>query len=153
MFCRSNYGYCEPYKEGTFLCDSTYDTTDNVYISYSQPDQQTVQDGLNQLYDSGVLDTVETYCRELITSVLCTYHYIPCTIDTNDTTLPISLCREECTFVEEMCPESWELVQSVVGAYLITMDSLNCSDTSANINPEAHCCSDGGINSEFHTYT
>ena len=81
-------------------------------------------------------------CGDLISKVLCHYFFAPCGAN-GLLHLPLSICPEECNFVEAACASKWKIVNALLsGAGLST---INCSATGALLKGLTPCCIDADI--------
>ena len=88
-------------------------------------------------------------CQDLALRILCHYFLPPCG---NSTTFkpPTSVCMETCNYMQETCPNEWNLVLAYFEEVDISARNhgatfINCSDTGQYLNPLPHCCSNLGI--------
>ena len=57
--------------------------------------------------------------------------------------LPLSICPEECNYVETTCANEWETVNDLLNG--AGLSSLECSATGTLLQGLTLCCIDAGI--------
>ena len=81
-------------------------------------------------------------CGDLMSRVLCHYFFAPC--GANDQLhLPLSMCQEECQYVQSACRSDWRIVDNVLSS--AGLSTVGCASTDALIQGLAPCCIDAGI--------
>ena len=150
-----SFGRCEPFISGSEFCDSLFENTDlYVYIpdSWQPIEQQDLHDVIREHFaaiNNADLNN-DPACMQMVLGVVCRYYYIPCVtvsdpVDADPAFLPISVCPEECTFVQDNCRQLWFLVQSLSTISLPQLDFINCSNPDVAIEPLPNCCVDAGV--------
>ena len=95
-------------------------------------------------------DRTSNLCQELIRNVLCLYYYPPC--DFNGTfTAPVSVCPEECFYVQHECLKLWKYLEISLLEY--EFGFINCSSPGQRLDLLPHCCVDAGITMNIATST
>ena len=133
-------GVCRAYEGGSTLCDGVVDESVKIYIS-NERKQAELTSTLNAVI-SVVYDT-SSRCQDLIRNVLCLY-YPPCGFN-GILTAPVSICPEECLYVQHECTDAWNQLEHLLalpGSYL---SFINCSNPTQILDPLPHCCVDAGI--------
>ena len=136
---------CEAYQGGSTLCDSR--VGEGVYIYFKNARGISTQAELTlRLNDiiSPVLAVVSTHCQELIQNVLCLYYYTPCGVNGTLTSL-VSICSEECFYVQNECAGTWNQLASLLGISGSGLGFINCSSPGQILDPLPHCCVDAGV--------
>lgn len=89
-----------------------------------------------------ILSGDDEECNDLISRVLCHYFFAPCGAN-GQLHLPLSVCQEECQYVQSTCPNQWRIANDLLrGAGLST---ISCSATGALLQGLALCCINAGI--------
>jgi len=138
-------GVCEAYQGGSTLCDSR--VGEGVYIYFKNARGISTQAELTlRLNDiiSPVLTVVSTHCQELIQNVLCLYYYPPCGVN-GTLTSPVSICPEECFYVQNECAGTWNQLASLLGISVSDLRFIDCSSPGQILDPLPHCCVDAGV--------
>ena len=102
---------------------------------------------MNQSFLSNELDgrihpVLNGECGDLISKVLCHYFFAPCGAN-GSLHLPLSICSEECNYVQSACANEWRIVNNLLNNAGITM--INCKATSTLLKGLTPCCIDAGI--------
>lgn len=145
-------GKCQAYQGGSTLCDdkvgkSVYITARDGTLIYTQEE---VNNRLNNDFVIQELVASSSHCRELIRNVLCLYYYPPC--DLNGTlTVPVSICPEECFYVQHECTNAWKRLESLFSLSGPNLGFINCSHLGSMLDPLPHCCVDAGITMDIST--
>ena len=145
-------GKCQPYQSGSTLCDdkvgkSIYITARDGTQIYTQEE---LKNTLNNDFVVQILDSSSSHCRELIRNVLCFYYYPPC--DLNGTlTAPVSICPEECFYVQRECTNAWKQLESLLSLSRSDLVFINCIHLGSMLDPLPHCCVDAGITMDIST--
>ena len=136
---------CQAYQVGSTLCDGKIG--ENVYIS--RRDNQ-LEQALN-LVVSVAFVTTSNQCKDLIRHVLCLYYYPPCGF--NGTFIPpVSICPEECFYVQHECADVWKQVENLLTLLEGSdLGIINCSHPGKTLDPLPHCCVDAGITLDIST--
>ena len=61
---------------------------------------------------------------------------------------PVSICPEECVYVQNECTDAWNQLTSLVS---INLGFINCSNPGQMLDPLPHCCVDAGITMDTST--
>ena len=140
-------GVCEPYQGGSTQCDGEIGEGANIYLSNARgvSTQADLTSRLNNIISS-VFETfaTSTQCMELIQNVLCLYYYTPCGFN-GTLTSPVSICPEECFYVQNECSNEWSLLERLLGA--TDLGFINCSNPRQSLEL---CCVDAGITIPGH---
>jgi len=133
------------YLGGSTLCDGELAESVDVYFTNARSvnTQAQLTSQLNAIFSS-VFTIVSTRCWELIQSVLCLYYYTPCGFN-GTLTSPVSICPEECFYVQNECTNAWNLLESLLGSSAAGLGFINCSNPGDILEPLPHCCVDAGI--------
>jgi len=91
-----------------------------------------------------VIATISAQCQELIQSVLCLYYYSPCGFN-GTLTSPVSICPEECFYVQNECTGTWNQLAGLLGISGSGLGFINCSNPGQILDPLPHCCVDAGV--------
>ena len=141
MFLISFGGLCQAYQVGSILCDGNIGENVSVYISRHVSPQSDLTFRLNRLI--GVdFDATSNQCQDLIRRVLCLYYYPPCGLN-GTLTAPVSLCPEECSYVQHECLKLWNDLE--ITLLETSLGFINCSSPGQRLKPLPHCCVDAGI--------
>ena len=97
-----------------------------------------------------VFDTTSSRCQDLIRRVLCLYYYPPCGFN-GTFTPPVSICPEECLYVQHECADAWNQLESLLGISGSVLGFINCSNPGQILDPLPHCCVDAGITMDTST--
>ena len=98
--------------------------------------------------DSRILPVLRSYsvtCGDLISRVLCHYFFAPCGAN-GLLHLPLSVCSEECYYVESTCASEWKVVNSLLISAELSI--INCSTTNVLLQGLGPCCIDAGIDAK-----
>ena len=79
-------------------------------------------------------------CNDLIAKVVCHYFFAPC--GTNG--LPLSVCPEECNYVQSTCEKVWTGV-SVSLHRATDLSAINCNATDSHLRGLFPCCINASI--------
>ena len=98
---------------------------------------------LSKELDARIFPVLSGECGDLIAKVLCHYFFAPCGVN-GVLHLPLSMCPEECHYVEVACANQWKTVNNLL------MDStklnyISCNATGALLQGLTPCCIDAGI--------
>ena len=131
-------GTCQRYLGQSNLCNNFYKSTDYIFTAMNQ----TV---LSMELDDRVLpilsgDNVE--CRELISKVVCHYFFAPCG-ENGLLHLPLSVCHEECHYVESTCASEWIVINNLLSN--AQLSPIDCNSTSTLLKHLDPCCIDAEI--------
>ena len=135
-------GVCQAYEGGSTLCDGAVDENVNIYIGNARK-QAELTSTLNGAI-SVVFDTSSSRCQDLIRHVLCLYYYPPCSFN-GTFTPPVSLCPEECLYIQNQCLDKWNQLERLLGIPGSYLSFINCSNPGQILDPLPHCCVDAGI--------
>ena len=140
---------CQVYLGGSILCDYMYNIGEHisVYINRHVDSQSDLTLKLNK-FIWVLLGTTSSRCQDLIRRVLCLYYYPPCGFNGILTT-PVSICPEECFYVQHECLEVWNGLETVL--LEINLGFINCSSPGERLDYLPHCCVDAGITMDTST--
>jgi len=138
-------GRCEAYQGGSTLCDGELAESVDIYFIYARRvyAQARLTSQLNAII-SPVFTIASTQCQELIKKILCLYYYTPCGVN-GTLTSPVSICPEECFYVQNECTNAWNLFESLLSTSTTGLGFINCSNPGQILEPLPHCCVDAGI--------
>ena len=139
---------CEAYQRGSVLCDSQLGESAEIYFSNALRSSSIQIQGeltseLNAII-SQVFATTSAECQELIRNVLCLYYYTPCGFN-GTLTSPVSVCPEECFYVETQCTIVWNRLETLLSTAAPSIGFINCSNPGQILEPLPHCCMGAGI--------
>ena len=134
-------GVCQAYEGGSTLCDGEIGERVNIYISNASASTQSQLTSTLNAVISVVFVTTSSRCQDLIRRVLCLYYYPPCGFN-GTLTAPVSICPEECFYVQHECTNAWDQLERLVS---ITLGFINCSSPGQILGPLPYCCVDAGI--------
>ena len=140
-------GVCQAYEGRSTQCDGEIGERVSIYISNARGSTQSQLTSTLNTIISSVFDTTSSRCQDLIRRVLCLYYYPPCGFN-GTLTAPVSICPEECFYVQHECTDAWTELESLVS---ITLDFINCSSPAQILDPLPHCCADAGITMDTST--
>ena len=86
-------------------------------------------------------DNVE--CHELISKVVCHYFFAPCG-ENGLLHLPLSVCPEECHYVESTCASEWSVVNDILSR-AEGLSTVDCNATGSLLGGLSPCCVDARI--------
>ena len=135
--CICSIGTCQPYLSQSNLCNGFYTSSNYIFTAANQTFVS------NEL-DKRILPVLRHNgeCNDLISKVLCHYIYAPCG-ERGLLHLPLSICPEECNYVETICANEWETVNDLLNG--AGLSSLECSATRTLLQGLTSCCIDAGI--------
>ena len=144
-------GVCEAYQGGSTQCEGEIGEGVDIYLSNTRG--VTLQADLTSRLDniiSSVFEAITTsaQCKELTRNVLCLYYYPPCGVN-GTLTSPVSICPEECFYVQNECANVWSQLERLLGA--AGLGFINCSCPGQSLEPLPHCCVDAGITIQGHS--
>ena len=105
-------GTCQRYLGQSDVCNKFYITsTDYIFTNMSQS-------VLSRELDDRVLSMlnssrVDEECNDLISKVVCHYFFAPCGAN-GLLHLPLSVCPEECHYVQSACESDWSVVNELL---------------------------------------
>ena len=136
---------CEAYQGGSTLCDGRVGESAYIYFRSARGvrTQAELTFRLNAII-SPVFAIASTHCQELIQSVLCLYYYTPCGFN-GTLTSPVSICPEECFYVQNECTDTWNQLAGLLGISGSDLGFINCSSPGQVLDPLPHCCVDAGV--------
>ena len=136
-------GNCEAYQGGSTLCDGELAESVDIYFTNARgvTTQAQLTSQLNVI-TAPAFAIASTQCQELIRNVLCLYYYTPCGFN-GTLTSPVSICPEECFYVQNECANEWSLLERLLGA--TDLGFINCSSPGESLEPLPQCCVDAGI--------
>ena len=140
-------GVCQPYEGGLTLCDGEIDERVNIYTRGNTQSQLTLT---LDAVTSVVLTKASTQCQDLIRHVLCLYYYPPCSFN-GTLTAPVSICSEECFYVQHQCADKWDQLERLLSVPGSSLGFINCSSPGQILDPLPHCCVDAGITMDTST--
>ena len=138
---------------GPDICDPFFENTDlYVYNPFSrQPiTLQDLNSIMNAIKSASDL-TADDACVEVIKEIVCKYYYIPCVTvsdpdDVEPSVLLMSVCAEECIYVQNTCQQVWLLFETLISISLpAQLGFINCSNPDAAIEPLPNCCVNAGV--------
>ena len=135
-------GTCHRYLGQTNLCNNFFTSSDYVFTK------------INQSFISDELDTridpvLSGECGDLISRVLCHYFFAPCGAN-GLLHLPLSVCTEECRYVESTCADKWNITNTLLSE--TDLKSVNCNSTGILLQGLNPCCVDAGIEIRCRTH-
>ena len=99
---------------------------------------------LSKELDVRIFPFLSGECVDLISRVLCHYFFAPCVMTNDLLPLPLSMCPEECHYVEIACADQWKIMNILlIGS--TKLNSISCEATDALLEGLAPCCIDAGI--------
>ena len=113
---------------------------DFVYITKSLGTQDDISTLLNDKLQSSLFIKHDKDCVDQVFRIICHYFLPPCGT-VSKRLQPSSICKEECSYVQSSCQETWDLVKHTFGSDHF----INCEDTSDLLSPIPHCCTGTGI--------
>ena len=131
-------GTCQNHLNQSILCNGFYNSSDYIFTVMNLS-------FLSSQMDGRILPVLRGYsleCSDLISRVLCHYFFAPCGAN-GLLHLPLSVCSEECHYVESTCEKEWVVVNNVLGS--AGLSTVNCSSTSIHLQGIAPCCIDARI--------
>ena len=145
-------GDCQAYQSGSTLCDSKVGKS--VYINTRDGREMYTQEEVRNKLNHGLVikrfDASSSHCQDLIQKVLCLYYYPPCNFN-GTLTVPVSICPEECFYVQDTCAHAWQQLEEVFSFSGEAFELINCSYPGKILDPLPHCCVDAGITMESLT--
>ena len=139
---------CETYKGESVLCDDKVGKNASIYIRGGT--QALLTSTLNSDILVREVDKSASRCQDLIRRVLCLYYYPPCGF--NGTFIaPVSICPEECSYVQHQCENTWKELVSILRISNPDDGFINCSNPGQILDPLPHCCVDAGITMDTST--
>ena len=81
-------------------------------------------------------------CEDIISKMVCHYFFAPCGAN-GSLHLPLSVCPEECRYVQSACADQWTRVNNLLSR--TQLGTINCSATGALLQGLTPCCVDAGI--------
>ena len=142
-------GFCRAYQSGSTLCDGNIGENVSVYISENVASQSELTSRLNTLINV-TFDRTSNLCQELIQNVLCLYYYPPCGFN-GTFTAPVSICPEECFYVQHKCLKLWNYLE--ISLLESEFGFIDCSSPGQRLDSLPHCCVDAGITMDILTST
>jgi len=138
-------GTCEAYQGGSTLCDGELAESVDIYFinARSVNTQAQLTSQLNGII-SPVFTIASTHCQKLIKKILCLYYYTPCGVN-GTLASSVSICPEECFYVQNGCNNAWNLLESLLDTSTAGLGFINCSNPGQILEPLPHCCVDAGI--------
>ena len=89
-----------------------------------------------------LLRGVNGECGDLMSRLLCHYFFAPCGAN-GQLHLPLSVCPDECYYVQTVCEQQWGVVNHLLSA--AGLSNVSCSATGALLQGLAPCCTGAGI--------
>ena len=129
-------GTCQRYLQQSDLCNSVYESSDYIFTAMNQT-------LLSKELDGRVFPILSGECGNLISKVLCHSFFPPCGAN-GLLHLPLTLCPDECHYVEIACAYQWVVVNNML-AGSTKLNSINCEATGALLQGLTLCCIDSGI--------
>ena len=105
------------------------------------------QSAISEVLDervSNVLIGDDGQCNNQISRLLCHYFFAPCGAN-GQLHLPLSVCKEECQYVQSTCETKWQIVNNQLRS--AGLSTVSCASTGALLQGLAPCCTDAGIQS------
>ena len=148
-------GVCQAYEGESTLCDGEIGEGVNIYISNATGSTQLELTSTLNRFISFVFDATRNQCQDLIRHVLCLYFYPPCGFN-GTLTAPVSICPEECFYVQNECADQWNQLEHLLGIDdrgfgFLGYDFINCSSPGQILDLLPHCCVDAGITMDSST--
>ena len=128
-------GTCQRYLSQSDLCNGFYSSTDYIFTAMNQS-------FLSRELESRVppiLSGVDGGCNELISKVVCHYFFAPCGAN-GLLHLPLSVCPEECHYVQSACEHKWNIMNSLLNN--AELGIVNCNRTGNLLQGLSPCCTD-----------
>ena len=100
------------------------------------------QSNISKDLNDKILPLLTGECGDLISKMVCHYFFAPCGAN-GSLHLPLSVCPEECHYVQSACADQWERVNNLLNR--TQLGTINCSATGALLQRLAPCCVDAGI--------
>ena len=82
-------------------------------------------------------------CNDLISKVVCHYFFAPCGAN-GLLHLPLSVCPEECNYVQSACERDWSSVNGLLHR-ATHLDMIICNATDNHLRDLSLCCVDANI--------
>ena len=143
-------GVCQAYEGGSTLCDGEIGERVNIYINNTGGNTQSQLTSTLSTVTSVVFTEASSQCQDLLRRVLCLYYYPPCSF--NGTFIPpVSICPEECLYVQHQCADKWEQLGRLLSVPGSALHFINCSSPGQILDPLPHCCVDAGITMDTST--
>ena len=98
---------------------------------------------LSKELDGRIFPVLRGECGDLISKVLCHYFFAPCGAS-GLLHLPLSMCSEECHYVEIVCADQWKIVNTLLMG-ITKVNNISCEATGALLQDLTLCCIDAGI--------
>ena len=128
------------------MCNSIFQVdVDYVFVLKQHVSQKLVSEILNNSIPTSLKPNFHSglsFCLEGIFRILCNYYLSPCGNATFQI-YPSSVCPDECSFIENECPEEWNTLE--LELRLEDKDFIKCDDTNALLFPLRSCCRDVGL--------
>ena len=141
-------GVCQAYEGG--LCDGEIGERVNIYINNTRGNTQSQLTSTLDAVTSVVFIEASSRCQDLIRRVLCLYYYPPCSFN-GTLTAPVSICPEECFYVQHQCADKWDQLERLLSVPRSSLGFINCSSPGQILDPLPHCCVDAGITLDTST--
>ena len=141
-------GVCQAYEGG--LCDGEIDERVNIYINNTGGNTQSQLTSTLSTVTSVVFTDASSRCQDLIRRVLCLYYYPPCSFN-GTLSAPVSICSEECFYVQHQCADKWDQLERLLSVPGSSLGFINCSSPGQILDPLPHCCVDAGITMDTST--
>ena len=132
------------------MCDGEIGERVNIYISDARDSTQLELTSALNAVISVVFITTSNRCQDLIRRVLCLYYYPPCSFN-GTLTAPVSICPEECFYVQQECTDKWDQLERLLGIPRSDLGFINCSSPGQILDPLPHCCVDAGVTMDTST--
>ena len=125
------------------LCDRFHNSSDYVFTRFKH--QSYILDELDSRVYDMLSENSDGECGDLMARLLCHYFVAPCGAN-RELHLPLSVCPDECNYVQSACPIQWSTVNNILtNAQLST---IKCAAGSL-LQGLAPCCIDAGIKKKY----
>ena len=113
-----------------------YESSDYIFTAMNQT-------LLSNELDGRIHPVLNRECGDLISKVLCHYFFPPCGAN-GLLHLPLTICPEECGYVEIACENQWITMNDLL-AGSTKLNRISCKGTGALLHGLTPCCIDAGI--------
>ena len=121
------------------VCDDFISDNSYVFNPKFNINQAEIGRELRGVLIASLLDREGAFCRESISTIVCNYFFAPCG-NQDSIYPPLSICRDECSFVSRVCSATWTTIQDLL-ASTNSLYAINCSDTASRYKGLSSCCS------------
>ena len=134
-FLTCSIGTCHRYLGQTNLCNNFFTSSDYVFTKINQS-------FISNELDARIDPVLSGECGDLISRVLCHYFFAPCGAN-GLLHLPLSVCSEECHYVESTCASEWKVVNNLLRNP--RLKPVDCGITGALLQGLTLCCTHAEI--------